>query len=292
MSCYNFKELHYKNPIFNNVEATYIIHLEGNGRLIHIQSQLHKFHPTETVYIMFNQGYKKCEKDEYINKPPLDLVDAFYTVFKDAEKKGYENILVLEDDFMFDDEILDKKHPAEIDRFLMKKKGQHFIYYVGTLPFLQLSTFGFHNRVFASIGTHSCIYPKKYIKDLVYNIPQNIVTDWDLHTAIRSRQYKYYKTLCYQTFPQTENQKNWGGNTFLHFILENTNIRFIRLLHLDTTPQPGYNICEIGSICITWIILFIIIVMNTRLLVSMILNNKLINNKLGFARIVKQMKRL
>lgn len=292
MSCYKFEELHYTDPIFNNVDATYIIHLEGNGRLTRIQSQLQRFHPTETVYIMFNKGYKNCKKDEYINTPPLDLVDSFFTVFKDAEQKGYEHILVLEDDFMFDDEILDNRHSEEIERFLMRNKGQNFIYYVGTLPLLQLSTFGFHNRVFVCGGMHSCIYNKTFIQNLVHNVPENKVEDWDGYTNRNVKQYKYYKSLCYQIFPQTENQKYWGyGATIVHFCFQKIIIPVNRYMQLDKTPHPGYTIYEIGSKIITWIILFIIILMSIRFFIFIRKSNKLMNNTLGLARSTKQIKR-
>lgn len=262
MSCYKFTELHYKDPIFKTVEATYIIHLEGNGRLPAIESQLQRFHPTETVYIAFNKGYKKCKKDEHINKPPRDLIDAFYTVFKDAEQKGYERVLVLEDDFIFDDEILDKQHPAEIERFLMEKQGQHFIYYLGTLPALQLSTFGLHNRVFLSGGTHSCIYTKAFIQNLLQNVPQNTVIDWDYYTTYKCTQYKYHKSLCYQIFPETENQKHWGDdNNFIYLCFQYIIIPFIKYIKIDKTPQPGYTIFEILSKCIVWFAIIAVIVM-------------------------------
>jgi hypothetical protein len=278
MSCYKFTELHYKDPIFKTVEATYIIHLEGNGRLPAIESQLQRFHPTETVYIAFNKGYKKCKKDEQIDKPPLDLVDAFFAVFRDAEQKGYEHILVLEDDFIFDDDILDKQHPVEIERFLMEKRGQSFVYYVGVLPFLQLSTFGFHNRVFMSSGTHACIYTKAFIKNLVHNVPQNTVNDWDVYTSLHCTQYKYHKSLCYQIFPETENQKHWGdGNFLFQFLSKYILIPFHNYLELNKTVYPGYNIMEFTSKYIVWFIIITTILINIVYFVYAKNNYKLLN---------------
>jgi hypothetical protein len=37
MTCYKFQEINYTDPIFKEVQATYIIHLEGNGRFPAIQ---------------------------------------------------------------------------------------------------------------------------------------------------------------------------------------------------------------------------------------------------------------
>ena len=104
--CYRFERIYFENGILQEqVDATYIIHLEGNGRYDDIQKQLHKFHPTNVVYIVFNKGFKSCKKVAHIDKPPLDLVDAFLQTFNHAKKHSYKNILVLEDDFIFDDKI-------------------------------------------------------------------------------------------------------------------------------------------------------------------------------------------
>ena len=64
--CYHFKKLTYTNGLLDDaVDATYIIHLEGNGRYEDILKQLHLNQPTKIVYIVFNKGYTKCQKDEF-----------------------------------------------------------------------------------------------------------------------------------------------------------------------------------------------------------------------------------
>ena len=84
-NCYKFKKLTFNKGFFDeSVDATYIIHLENNGRLDSIYNQLKQYIPTKIVYILFNKGYKKCEKDDFIYKPGHDLVDAFFTIFKDS----------------------------------------------------------------------------------------------------------------------------------------------------------------------------------------------------------------
>ena len=55
--CYYLKTQHYINPLFNNVDATYIIHLEGNTeRYKNITEQLEMYQPTKIVHILFNKG--------------------------------------------------------------------------------------------------------------------------------------------------------------------------------------------------------------------------------------------
>ena len=60
--CYRFELLEFNDWLFENVDATYILHLEGNGRLDHIHDQLKTYHPTKKVYLVYNKGYKKCHK--------------------------------------------------------------------------------------------------------------------------------------------------------------------------------------------------------------------------------------
>ena len=93
-NCYNFKKIIFNDGFLNNsVDATYIIHLEGNGRLPDIQKQLNEYHPTNIVYILFNKGYKKCYKNENIKNSTSDLIDAFLEIFKDANKKNMKTYL-------------------------------------------------------------------------------------------------------------------------------------------------------------------------------------------------------
>jgi len=260
--CYSLKEYHFDDPIFNHIDATYIIHLEGNGRYEAIEKQLQTYHPTKLVYLVFNKGFKKCEKEKRIDKSPLDLCDAFFTIFKDANEKKYENILVLEDDFTFDEKILDKTHANSIETFLKEKQGNLFAYYLGALPFLQMSLNTEHNRVFFSGGTHACIYPRIFIKHIVEKVKQETVMDWDIYMNFEHTRYKYHTPLCYQLFPQTENQKYWGcENPIFHYVSK-IGIEFIKLLKLDTNVHPGYDIFEFASKFIFWFIVFTLIFMN------------------------------
>ena len=79
------EEYNYEKGLLD-VDATYILHLEGNGRLEQIQTQLEQYHPSRKVYLVYNQGYKKCQKNLPLESPPYDLVDAFLTAFHDANK--------------------------------------------------------------------------------------------------------------------------------------------------------------------------------------------------------------
>ena len=60
--CYYVKTLYFNDPLFKETDATYILYLEGNGRYSQIEEQLKEYHPTKIVHIIFNKGYKKCDK--------------------------------------------------------------------------------------------------------------------------------------------------------------------------------------------------------------------------------------
>jgi len=100
--CYTFKKIIYTEGFLDDsVDATYIIHLKDNGRLEHVYEQLKIYHPTKIVYIVFNEGFKICKKQNYITDTAEDLVDANIQNFRHANNNNYKNILVLEDDFIF-----------------------------------------------------------------------------------------------------------------------------------------------------------------------------------------------
>ena len=74
--CYKFEERIFNSGFLDqSVDATYILHLEGNGRLESINKQLTIYQPTKIVYILFNRGFKKCEKPSYIDSSTTDLID-------------------------------------------------------------------------------------------------------------------------------------------------------------------------------------------------------------------------
>ena len=273
-TCYKLKEYKFNDPIFNSVDATYIIHLEGNGRLDNIKEQLKNYHPTKIVYILFNKGFKKCKKDKHINKPPLDLIDAFFQCFKDANSKNYGNILILEDDFIFDKEILNITHSNRIDNFLDEKNKTEeiYVYYIGVITYLQTAFGDYHNRLILSTGTQSCIYSKEFIKYLLNNVKQETINDWDIYINFNYVRYKYYTSLCYQTFPETNNSKYWDqGSIFLKYLLKILKYNMSNM-KLNIKPQPGFNIMESSSRFIFWFIIITFI-----LLINTIFNKK--NNK-------------
>ena len=278
--CYNFKKIKYKTGLLDEaVDATYIIHLEGNGRYDDIMNQLKIYHPTKEVYILFNKGYKKCKKSEHIKLPAHDLVDAFLQVFKHAKNENYNNILILEDDFIFTEKIKKTSTQQDICTFLNERKNEDYQYLLGCLPLLQLpcTLDSKHFINIGSLGTHAVIYTKKN-RERILKVNQKDITDWDWYSFIHSRRYTYHEPLCYQLFHNTENSKNWHKDNYILHIIALLAKKGFNFIKLDTQIEPGYSIFYIVSKLFTFTLLILLILI--LFIVYKIVNRAIIKNKL------------
>jgi hypothetical protein len=267
--CYAFDQIQYTDGIFDAIDATYVIHLEGNGRYEEIQKQLSEYHPTNEFYIVRNKGYKKCSKSEQINAPALDLVDAFLQIFKHAAELNYDYILILEDDFIFDPAVKDPKNVNNIQHFLKKHHGENFQYLLGCIPSLQIP-YTYTTRVsILSAGMHCCIYSKSN-RDFILKQSPTTIKDWDVYNCFNLftkhiPRYMYYIPLCYQLAPKTENSKQWGSHNILIFYYCKLLQFIFKLLHLDTQIEPGYSFFYYFSIIFTLVMLLTVIYLFTRI---------------------------
>ena len=185
----------------SSVDATYIIHLLGNiERTNNILFQLQKFKPTKKIYILLNKGFKYKEN---IDNSAQDLVDCNLSIFRHANSQNYNNILVLEDDF-----IWLSNDVKDINYFCNLHKNKEFLFYLGTLPFVFYPyNFTIYKGVI-NIMTHSIIYSAK-ARNKVLEYPEKI-NDIDLYLALNQfNKYFYYYTICGQTYSKTENSKTW-----------------------------------------------------------------------------------
>ena len=259
----------YTDGIFNDsVDATYILHLEGNGRLKSIIKQITEIHPTNIVYIVFNKGFKNCKKILLKDTPPYDIIDTNINVFKHANDNNYNNILVLEDDFIFSDNIKNKNHINNINTFLLKKGGSDFIYQLGGKPFilfpignstyLTLSTLG-HADIFSKVSQNRLINDYNTGKITSYNH----ISGLDVYILYQSifllNLYIYDIPLVYQIFPITHSQQHWYSNDVLSKCIQYLDLSYIKITNLDKTPQPGFSRFYIISKIVS-LVLFIFII--------------------------------
>ena len=247
MRCYNFEYINFSSGLFKNIDMSYVIHLEGNGRLKSVKNELNKFKVTRKCCIVHNKGFKKCDKPNLLEqKTTYDLNDAYLTILKNAKEKNYNNILILEDDFFFDKKI--RNHANEIDNFITNNDFD--IYYLGAMPFLMRPIdFNFkHYKCIFGGAAHSIIYSKTII-NYILKIENSIVTHpygWDvillkfIYTKKNKQIYIYYTPLCYQLFPVTENFKNWK--------LPEIFVYMMKLLKLDTKIDAYFLIYFLSKI--------------------------------------------
>jgi hypothetical protein len=207
--CYRFELLEFDDCLFKELDATYILHLEGNGRIDHIYEQLKTYHPTKKVYIVYNKGYKNCSKKMFLQTVGNDIVHANITAFEHAEQ--YKHVLVLEDDFMFSTEV--EKHATKVDDFL--KQDTLFVYQLGSNPLFAVPVSMYHYRVLGSLG-HANIYSslsrKKLLEDYNNDKMNYDFGALDNYTYKVLPIYMYHKPLCYQLFPMTDSRKSWFKN--------------------------------------------------------------------------------
>lgn len=239
MEAYRFENIKYTDALFPAIDATYIIHLEGNGRHSRIQEQLAKYHPTENVHILWNKGYTRSTKSPHITNPPLDLVDAFSHACQHANSQNYNYVLILEDDFMFGEDVESLEHRQNIQDFLAERENENFQYLLGCIPYVRTPyTWTTHISIL-SAGMHACIYSKPN-RDYLLENRENI-KDWDIYSIGHVRRYMYWKPLCFQLFPKTENSEHWGYENFLIEFLARWMKTMFVFLRLDTQIEPGYS---------------------------------------------------
>jgi hypothetical protein len=243
---YTFELIQNENRLFDNniVNATYVIYLEGNGRYGHILEQIREFKTTNKIFILHNKGYKKSKKQDYITKPPLDLVDAYLTIFKHSSNNGFNNILIFEDDFICDEKLLDTNITNDICSFIDSK--ENFVYYLGVIPYITLNEIGNHKKVILGLATHAVIYSSEFIKKSL-QFDQTRITDWDTYlteaiVCFSLKKYMYNKCLCYQPFPETENSQFWGSDFGTIGKICADILKFgMKTFKFDTDPKLGFN---------------------------------------------------
>ena len=254
--CYLFELLKYDYGVLDNfVDITYIITLEGNGRLENIYNQLSKIIPTKNIFIVYNKGYKKCHKELAIYSSVYDIIDANMQILNHASNNNYNNILVLEDDFIFSDNIKNSEIINEIQLLFYKNKNIPFIFNLGPIPLLFYpNPMNNIKKSIFSTNAHANIYNKHLIDQILKNSTWNYpLWHWDLYLNLY-KQYFYKDPIIYQTYPLTENRKNWTQIMFLNnmfnYIIEYNN--------LDKTPQPGFSNIYTIFFIINYFIFFII----------------------------------
>ena len=246
---YTINTLHYEDGIFDEyIDATYIIHLKDNGRETHIFEQLSYLHPTNVIHIVYNEGFKKCYKGPNVQTTVDDLTHTYLWTFKHAFNAKYRNILIFEDDFIFNvNDIKNPNNKRTICDILESRKTEDYVFLMGCLPFMliprDLTTY-----TGITCGMHCAVYSEQCIRNTLSN--RERIKDWDIFfnfVSETTNKYVYPSPLCYQLFPVTENSTNWGNEHIVLRILTSLAKPVMKLCSLDKQVEPGYSIFYIFS---------------------------------------------
>ena len=215
------------------IDCTYVLLMEGTPRETQIREQVTRAGVTSRVVYQYNKGFKKCHKNLRVQKTNYDLEHAMKRAFRDALGKGYERILVLEDDCEFDDRIRNPMIIDDVCGFLMRKNPD--VYTLGSfMPVVNPLAFSNHQRLLWNAGSHAVIYNEKYMRWLINN--DCMFGHVDFETNRHWSKFTYKLPLAYQKVTHTENVENsWK----IPFKILNTLV--FKPAGIDTEVQPGYD---------------------------------------------------
>ena len=258
MSCYNIKTQHYKNCLFDKIDATYVLIMDNSTRIKQIQGQLDSFKPTNIVHIQYNKGYKKCHKTSHHNTSKTidttydDLTHAYIQAFKHAKNEGYNYVMILEDDCVFSENLRKYDNIEAINNFLPLMSKNEYILSLGCLPFITLPYSKYVRKSIISLGSHCQIYSKEFIDKFIDNmINEKVDGDIDIYFYKHCTKYIFKEPLAYQLYEKTENSNNWGkqfGYFFSWISLYALSI--IKWFKMDKYYEPGTSIIYKNNIFI------------------------------------------
>lgn len=241
--CYRIDTLHFKECLFENIEATYILIMENSRYENDVKKQLQQYKPTCNVHIQYNKGFKKCEKyycgnKKKITKTYQDLAHAYINAFKDAKKNGYKQVLILEEDFIFSSDFNNSAHIKTINRFLPSMTRNKYMLSLGCAPIMTIKHTPEIRKCILSLGTHAIIYPDTLYTEIIQDC--NSIEDIDVYLNTKKK-YMLHKPLVYQIYNETENRANWGEQFGYIVRLINTffSSMILAFLELDTKEEPG-----------------------------------------------------
>ncbi len=233
---YRYEMIENEKGMFDNfIDMAYILTMEDSNRKDSYMNQINTYKPHKNILIQYNKGYKKSVKKLKKQATANDLSDAYYHAFLNAYNNNYNNIIIFEDDFFFDNTI-NQKIVNSIGNFITK--NEYHIYSLGSPAHLTIPTFGEHLIAYYYTSSHAVIYNRKYIEYYIDKYEKDLIDVCDeAWNYINIIKYIYYKPLCFQTFPETENRKSWKNAVFT--------IWFNKIVKLDEQHQPGYYITNV-----------------------------------------------
>ena len=259
----DIKNIKFDKGIFDSVvDCTYVLLCCGPKpyREDSVYKNLKILQPSSVVKLIYNSGYKNCCETK---SPMDDMATAQLYIFKDALKHNYKRILWLEDDFFL------PNHISNFDINLIIsfiKNNDPSVYGLGNFIIPSPKTLlSYHQSPLFNLIplTHAMIYNNIYMKKAIQYYEKNDIKMFQDSLPYYLKDisiYRYYKPLIYQTFPETDNQKNgWELNRApITKIIMKFAPNLVKLVKLDKDISPGYEIIYYGVYILYFIIILII----------------------------------
>ena len=270
--CYTLDKLKLKSGIFDEiVDVCYVIHVVGSIRLKKVLEQTYELPLCKNTQICHNKGFKKCRKDLKVQRSPQDLLNCYQYILNDALRQKYKNIIILEDDFVYEDALFNPQYQKNIINFVKKNKNEDFVFSLGGLPICQSLCISnpYITNLYLSCGTHAILYTEKAIKNIYNQMNTNkvVVNDIDeyMSTTYFYKRYGHIEPLITQTFPETENAKSWGSHYSMKYQDKMYEFNFYQIIkhffnifHLQNNTRH-YKTVSLLSLLLFYFIFFYII---------------------------------
>ena len=263
MTIYNsYKYINFDKGLLDNIiDAVYVIVLENSSRINNVYTQINNLKLCKTNIIQLNKRYNEVyNKNLYKQTTYYHLLYNNIEIFKHANNNNYNNILVLEDDFIFTNSIKCNKTIKDLENFINTKIFN--LIYLGNIPILYIPI-KYDNFYYVILNgqAHSIIYSKNGRNIIInqYNKNKNIkYLTYEHHdiwyNGFINNRYFYYKSICYQVLENTENSISWNNASSQYVI---------NIFSLNKKKTNNYNnfytfMYILHIICIVCIIIIIL----------------------------------
>ena len=151
------------------------LYLAGSPRIKSIKQQIEKYPLTKTIYILHNPGYKKVKKPLPRQNAEADIAFSHIVACEFGIKHDHDKIIVLEDDFIFENTLLVDGVSEEIEKvyFSKSKGGSLFSGFVLLFLAFPVALDTKHWRVILGGTTHAIIHTRKGMERMIEDYNNN-----------------------------------------------------------------------------------------------------------------------
>ena len=235
MESFKSETIYFENPLFTVIDVLYII----NTTYIN------------TLMINTIKHLKLTKRCNIIYRNNSNLLDVKLFIMKDAKKNHTKNIMILEDNSIFSDDI--KSHVENIESFIKKKQNEKLLYFIGCLPIISSYYDNYNYKLWLNIGTYCIICNDlfyndflEYYLELFNKNKNNCILFYNM-----SKSYMYHIPLCYKLFKHFDTT-----NLHMYNLLQHV----FSIVNLDNSIFPGFTIFYFFSKYIIYIFLFLVVI--------------------------------